>query len=112
MPDQHALHLTHAPDCESVHHEDDHPDLAADAVSRGGARVQEALLETARCGDRHHPMHLGHAGGHDHLGRPTKSGDQSGPGVFQRSAIRQRQRHVSAPASGIFAAEPSARRRC
>jgi len=69
--DGHALHWVHAPDYEIAHHEGDHHAHAADVASPGGARALEALLETARHGDRHHPRHLGYAGGHDHLVRRT-----------------------------------------
>ena len=86
--DGHVQNLAHAPDYESVHHEGDQHDHAADAASLGGARVLELLLETAHCGGRHPPAHLGYVGGHEHLVRPTQSGDRIDPDVRQRSAPR------------------------
>ncbi len=79
----------HAHDYEIAHHEGVHHDHAADVASLGGARALKVLLETARCGGRHHLVCPGHAGGHDHLGRPTKNDDQIGLDVRLRSAPRQ-----------------------
>ena len=77
----------YAPDFEIAHREDDR---CADVASLGVARAPDVLLETARCGGCHHPVHLGYVALHAHLCHLTMSGDLTGLDARQREATQQR----------------------